>query len=254
MIGTTASDAAEAESPASFVAVTTNVYFVPLVSSRTVHVNSVPVAEHVLPSGEEVTVYFETGSPPLSLGAVQLTATSPFAATTVGVPGADATVPALKLFAFEDAPLPAVFVAATVITYELPTLRPVNLQDVAGMAAEHVTVAAPVAVAVAVYEAIAAPPSDSGASHDTFISVREVRETATFFGALGTQFVAHEYNRRFGDDVALPTLVCNVSALRVPFARILDVISLGVAEGVCCSNIAAAPVTNGVAIDVPVLL
>ena len=132
------------------MAVTTNVFFVPLVNSRTVHVNSVPAALHVLPSGEEVTVYLEMGSPPLSVGAAHVTATSPFAATTVGVLGADATAPALTVFAFEDAPLPAVFVAATVIAYELPALRATNLHDVAGMVAEHVRVAAPVDVAVAV--------------------------------------------------------------------------------------------------------
>ena len=183
-----------------------------------------------------------------------MTATSPFAATPVGVPGAEATAPALRDLAVDDAPPPAEFVAATVTEYDVPAVRPVSLQELFGTVAVQATDVAPVAVAVAVYDATAAPPSDSGASHDTFISVRLARATATFFGALGTQLDAHEYSNLLGELVALPTRDCSVTAFDVALARMREVISLGVALGVCCKSIAATPTTNGVAIDVPVLL
>ena len=92
----------------------------------------------------------------------------------------------------DDAPAPTEFVAATVIEYDVPVARPDNVHDVAGTVAEQVTVDAPLAVAVAVYDVTATPPSASGAAHVTLISVLDVRATTTFFGALGTQFVAHE--------------------------------------------------------------
>ena len=57
MTGTIVAEAAETESPASFVAFTVKVYFVPLVSSRTVQVSAPAAGVHVLPSGDEVTVY-----------------------------------------------------------------------------------------------------------------------------------------------------------------------------------------------------
>lgn len=198
IIGTIVADAAETESPASFVAATVNVYLVPFVSSRTVHVSAPAAGVHVLPSGVDVTVYFEIVRPPLSVGAVHEIAISPFAATPVGVPGAEEIAPALNVFAVDDAPPPAEFVAATVIEYDVPTVRPVSLHEVAGAVAEQLTDVSPVAAAVAVYDVIAAPPSESGASHETFISVRAVRVTATFLGTLGTHTDGHALSRRFG--------------------------------------------------------
>jgi hypothetical protein len=134
----------------------------------------------------------------------------------------------------------------------VPATNPLNLQveDVE----VQLTFAPPVVLAVAVYDVTSSPPVDSGASHATFISVRETRETMTLRGALGTQFVAHVYNRRLGDAVPPPTRGRIVRVFAVAFARILEVTSAGVAVGVCCNSIAIAPATKGEAIEVPLLL
>jgi hypothetical protein len=70
--GVTAAEAADAvESPRGFVAVTVNVYAVPLVSPVTLAVVP-PVVLAVLPPGVAVTVYAVIGEPP-SYGAAQVT-------------------------------------------------------------------------------------------------------------------------------------------------------------------------------------
>jgi hypothetical protein len=58
------------EVPASLLAVTVNVYAVPLVSPVTVAEVSAPVAVAVRPPGEAVTVYPVIAEPPLVTGAV----------------------------------------------------------------------------------------------------------------------------------------------------------------------------------------
>lgn len=146
--GATDAEANDAVEPASFVAETVNVYFVPIVKPVTTHDNSAPVGEHVFDSGVDVTVYFEIARPPLSVGAVHDTKISPLPATVVGVPGADVAIPADKVFASDDAPDPALFVAATVIEYVAPATKPVNLHVNAVDA--HDTDVPPVTVAVAV--------------------------------------------------------------------------------------------------------
>ena len=146
--GATDADAADGVLPASFVAATVNVYFVPTVKPVTTQVSSAPVGEHVFDSGVDVTVYFETASPPLSTGAVHVTAISPLPATVVGVPGADGTTPAAIVFAADDAPEPTALVPATVIEYVVPATRPLSRHERPVDA--HVTEARPVAVAVAV--------------------------------------------------------------------------------------------------------
>jgi hypothetical protein len=78
------------EVPAALVAVTVNVYAVPLVSPVTVAVVA-PAVRALAPPGDAVTVYPVTAEPPLLAGAVQLTTaeTLPAAADTpVGAPGA----------------------------------------------------------------------------------------------------------------------------------------------------------------------
>lgn len=146
--GATDAEANDVVEPASFVADTVNVYFVPIVKPVTTHDNSAPSGEHVFDSGDEVTVYFEIARPPLSVGAVHDTKISPLPAVIVGVPGADGTTPADNAFTADEAPAPALFVAATVIEYVAPATNPVNLHDVVVDA--HVTVVPPATVAVAV--------------------------------------------------------------------------------------------------------
>ena len=141
-------DAADGVAPASFVARTVNVYFVPMVKPVTTHVSSPAFGEHVFDSGFDVTVYFEIARPPLSTGAVHDTCISPLPATIVGVPGVDGATPAASVFAVDEAPDPAAFVAVTVIEYVAPAVRPVNRHDSAVEA--HVTAAPPVTEAVAV--------------------------------------------------------------------------------------------------------
>ena len=101
---------------------------------------------------------------------------------------------------------------------------------------------------------IAAPPSASGTCHVTLISVRAPRASVTLFGAvgvLGMQSRPQMYSNRFGDAATPPTRDTRVTASRVALARIRAVNPPGVSVGNCCSRIAAAPVTNGAAIDVP---
>jgi hypothetical protein len=141
-------DAADGVAPASFVARTVNVYFVPMVKPVTTHVSSPAFGEHVFDSGFDVTVYFEIARPPLSTGAVHDTCISPLPATIVGVPGADGATPAASVFAVDEAPDPAALVPATVIEYVVPAVRFSSLQERATDV--HVTEVAPVAAAVAV--------------------------------------------------------------------------------------------------------
>ena len=114
-LGAIDADTDDAVVPASFVADTVNVYFVPIVKPVTTHVSSPAFGEHVFDSGFDVTVYFEIARPPLSAGAVHDTCISPFPATIVGVPGADGATPAANVLPADDAPAPAALVPATLI-------------------------------------------------------------------------------------------------------------------------------------------
>nr|WP_229708425.1 hypothetical protein [Knoellia flava] len=68
-VGVTAVDATDAEEvPIALVAVTVNVYAVPLLSPMTVQ-DRAPVVVQVFPPGLEVTVYPVTEEPPLDVGA-----------------------------------------------------------------------------------------------------------------------------------------------------------------------------------------
>ena len=113
--GTIGDEPVEAEPvPDTFVAVTVNVYEVPL--ERPVTVQLVELVEHVNEPGVEVTVYPVIAAPPVLTGAVHDTTDSPFAApvalTAVGAPGTVEGVAAAD--ADEDAPVPDSFVAVTV--------------------------------------------------------------------------------------------------------------------------------------------
>lgn len=113
--GITADEAVEvAPLPAMFVAVTANVYDVPLVSPVIAQV-SVPAVVHVSPSGVAIAVYPVIADPPFEDGAVQVTVTWVFPATPVGVPGWPGTVRGVTdELAADAAPAPTAFVARTV--------------------------------------------------------------------------------------------------------------------------------------------
>ena len=101
--------------PAAFVAVTVNVYDCPFDRPLTTHSRGPDVHAHCSPLGDEVTVYAVIGTPPLSVGAVQLTwacVLPAWAVTDVGTPG---VVRGITLDeAALDEPLPAALVAMTV--------------------------------------------------------------------------------------------------------------------------------------------
>jgi hypothetical protein len=94
--GTAAPEAAEAtDVPSAFVAVTVNVYEVPLVRPATVHeVDEADEVVHVFDPGDDVTVYPVIADIPSSAGADHETtdwALPVVADTPVGASGADAT-------------------------------------------------------------------------------------------------------------------------------------------------------------------
>ena len=93
-VGVTAVEAADGGPvPAAFVAVTVNVYGVPLVRPVTVAVRAVPATLAVTPPGVDVTVYPVIGVPPSLAGAVHDTVAAAFPAaafTPVDAPGTPA--------------------------------------------------------------------------------------------------------------------------------------------------------------------
>ena len=99
--------------PTTFVAVTVNLYGIPVVSPGTVIGLAVLVA--TIPPGTEVTVYKVIALPPLEAGAVKGTLTevalSLTAVPIVGAPGTVAGVTAAE--AVDAGPIPTPFVAVT---------------------------------------------------------------------------------------------------------------------------------------------
>ena len=99
MRGVAAMDAADgAPVPAALVAVTVNVYVVPLMRPVTVTGEAPPVA--VTPPGLAVTVYPVIALPPVKAGGVNATvacAFSAFAVPMVGVPGTTAFTVKLRV-------------------------------------------------------------------------------------------------------------------------------------------------------------
>jgi sulfur carrier protein ThiS len=158
VLGVTLADALEAtEFPAAFVALTVNVYAVPLVKPETVQ--EVDAVVQVNDPGDEVTVYPVIALPPLDPGALQLTTDEESAAvpeTPVGAPG---TVLGVTLAdALEATEFPAAFVALTVNVYAVPLVKPETVQEVDAV----VQVNDP-GDEVTVYPVIALPPLDPGA-------------------------------------------------------------------------------------------
>ena len=130
MAGVTGLDAADAVLvPTAFVAVTVNVYAVPLVSPVTVNGLAAPVA--VKPPGDDVTVYEVIGLP-FALAPLNVTVAwvSPGAAVTVvGAPGNPAGVTEFE--ATDAAPGPVALAAVTVNVYAVPLVSPVTVNGLA---------------------------------------------------------------------------------------------------------------------------
>ncbi len=135
--------------PATFVAVTVNVYEVPFVSPVTAMVpdpdwDRVPVP----PAGFEVAVYEVIGDPPSDEGAVNATsAVAPPVTTTApmpGLPGVPRGVTGCE--APDTAEVPPLFVAVAVNVYAVPLVSPVTSQDPDAPETVHVLAALPTAV------------------------------------------------------------------------------------------------------------
>ena len=128
MAGVTLFDGADAGlDPATFVAITVNVYAVPFVSPvTTCVVDVVPALLSTPPAGLDVTVYPVIALPPLLTGAVKLTLACRLPGVAVTAVGAPGTVRGVTLFDELDGALePAAFVATTVKVYAVPLVSPV---------------------------------------------------------------------------------------------------------------------------------
>jgi hypothetical protein len=136
--GVTLFEGAEAAPvPTELVALTVNVYDVPLVRPVTVQgdVAHVPVCPP-----EDVAVYERIVAPPLLPGGVKLTVAWPLPAVAVPIVGAPGALRTRTLLDAADAALePTEFTATTVKVYDVPPARPVTLIDVHGALQNPVT-------------------------------------------------------------------------------------------------------------------
>lgn len=99
--------------PTALVAVTVNVYDVPLAKPVTVNGEAPPVA--VKPPGLEVTVYDVIAEPPLFIGGVNETVACPFPPVAVPIVGASGTFAGVtELLVAEATLVPIALVAVTV--------------------------------------------------------------------------------------------------------------------------------------------
>jgi hypothetical protein len=122
--GVTALEVSEgAPVPTAFVAVTVNLYEVPLV--RPVTVIGVVAPVPVKLPGCEVTVYEVIGLPPLLPGAAKETEACALPPVAVAAVGASGTVAGVTAEEAEEAePVPTLLVAVTVKVYDVPLVRP----------------------------------------------------------------------------------------------------------------------------------
>jgi len=178
--GVTAADAVEALlEPAALVALTVNVYAVPLVRPTIVIGLVVPVA--VIFPGFEVTVYPVIVLPPFDAGAVKLTVACALLAVAFTAVGASGVVYGVTVAdAVEALPVPVVLVALTVNVYAVPLVRPTI---VIGLA-EPVAVIFP-GFEVTVYPVIVLPPLKAGAMKLT-VACPFPATAETAVGTLGT--------------------------------------------------------------------
>jgi hypothetical protein len=150
------------EFPISFVAITVNVYAVPLVNPEITHEVALAASLHVNPPGDEVTVKPVSTAPPSLRGAVKETVAAPAvvteAVTDVGALGTVAGTATLDAADAAEVNRPLFAVALNV--YGVPFVNPVTTQLVALEEAWH---GVPTALlfasyAVIVYVEIAGPP------------------------------------------------------------------------------------------------
>ena len=114
--------------PTLLVAVTVNVYSVPLVRPVSTMEGCVVVA--VMLPGSEVTVYKVIGEPPLDAGAFQVMLACPFPAVATIPVGELGMVTGVMEFDDPDAGLvPTLSVAVTLNVYSVPLVRPVSTMD-----------------------------------------------------------------------------------------------------------------------------
>jgi hypothetical protein len=125
--GVTLLEAADAgPAPTPLVAVTVNVYAVPLARPRTVHGD---VAHVTVCPPDDVAVYDVMVEPPLLAGGVKVTVACALPAVAVPIVGAPGTVAGVTLLEAEEAgPVPTAFVAVTVNVYAVPLVSPVTVQ------------------------------------------------------------------------------------------------------------------------------
>ena len=150
------------EVPAVLVAVTVNVYAVPLVNPLTVALVPMFVVA-VAPPGDAVTVYPVITEPPLLTGAIQDTtawALPGVADTPVGASGAvEGETGVTGALADEASDVPAALAAVTANVYAVPFVKPPTVTLVPMI----VVALAPPGDAVTVYPVIAEPPLLTGA-------------------------------------------------------------------------------------------
>jgi hypothetical protein len=180
VIGVTLFDAADgAPVPTPFVAVTVNVYAVPLVSPATVIDEQGAAQEPVCPP-DDVAVYAVIAAPPSLAGAENAMLACAAPAVAVPMVGAPGTVAGVTLFDAADAgPVPTPLVAVTVNVYAVPLARPATVQGEVA----HVPVCPPEDVAV--YDVIAEPPLLAGGVKLTVACVLP-RVAVPIVGAPGT--------------------------------------------------------------------
>jgi hypothetical protein len=142
------------ESPTPLVAVTVNVYAVPLLNSVRVAAVS-PIVVIVLSPGFAVTVYPVIADPPSSVGVVQDTAALALLAVAETLSGMDGiTGPGVTgALGVEAGDLPAELVAVTVNVYSMPLVRPVTVAIVS----PFVVAVCPPGLAVTMYSVTTAP-------------------------------------------------------------------------------------------------
>jgi len=133
-----------------------------------VHDVVAPLATHVAPPGDAVTVYELIEAPPFETGAVHDTTDDAFAAlvalTAVGAPGTiDGTTDAELI---DAALVPDTFVAVTLKVYAMPFVRPVTVHGFERPHENDACAAVPTN-AVTVNPRTAAPPFETGAVQDT---------------------------------------------------------------------------------------
>ena len=158
-----------------------------MVRPVTVHDVVAPLAPHVAPPGDAVTVYELIAAPPFETGAVHDTTDDAFAADVADTPvGAPGTIDGTTAADATDAALvPDTFVAVTLKLYAMPFVRPVTVHGFERPHENDACAAVPTN-AVTVNPRTAAPPFETGAVQEIVERVDSAPVAATPVGAVGT--------------------------------------------------------------------